>query len=142
MYASASRQQPARKVNMEMTTWFVAAVAVAAGATGAHQVVARQRNARHESNLIGPAMRRFGVTPADAEAVGLEPALQQAQKRCGTCLLQQECRSRLGGLRRGLPEGCPNAGLFTQIARERARIQPPLVRRRAVGVVWPSPPRI
>lgn len=125
---------------MDTTLWLLAGLALAAGTT-AWQISARRRAAGAAGNPIGLAMRRFGVTPADAEAAGQEAALARAQQRCGACALQQECRRRLGALRADVPQACPNVRLFRRIAHERARLQLSSTRRRGTPAAWQSPPR-
>jgi hypothetical protein len=72
--------------------------------------------------LIGEAMRRRGITPADAEAAGLANEMTAAVQRCGACTSAAGCRvamSRFG--RWNLPEVCPNRQFLDRVADHKAR---------------------
>lgn len=71
--------------------------------------------------LIGEAMKRRGITPADAEVAGLEPEVFAAQQRCATCAADPVCRVWLSGVGEGdFPEQCPNRSFFVQVAQHKA----------------------
>jgi hypothetical protein len=73
--------------------------------------------------LIGEAMQRHGLTPADAEAAGLEGELAIARRRCAECVQAQACRLLLAeSPGQGLPERCPNHDFFAQLAAEKSAL--------------------
>jgi hypothetical protein len=70
--------------------------------------------------LIGEAMRRRGITVADAKASGLAGGMRIAVKRCRACTSDAECRavlSRFG--RHDLLAICPNRNFFERIAEHK-----------------------
>lgn len=107
---------------MEGTIWMVAVTGAALAAVAIHRAYVVRRDAAHAQNLVGLAMRRVGITPADAAAAGLEQELLQARQRCAGCAVSGSCRRRLGSLSPlGLPAECVNAALFARVAQERER---------------------
>jgi hypothetical protein len=83
----------------------------------------RRRAARIRGTrvLIGEAMMRRGITPADAEAAGLEPEVAFAGKRCAVCAADATCRVVLSESGRAdVPDVCPNRDLFDRIAQHKA----------------------
>lgn len=71
--------------------------------------------------LIGEAMHRRGVTPADAEAAGLEAEVFAAGARCESCVAEGACRIWLSELAGGgLPDACPNRDLLDRVAAHKA----------------------
>lgn len=75
--------------------------------------------------LIGAAMAKRGISPADAEAAGREGDLGQAVQLCAKCIDQQGCRSWLmSGDGRRSPPYCPNAALMDDIAQAKAAAAP------------------
>lgn len=78
---------------------------------------ARRRAAVMASSvLIGRAMDRRGITPADAEAAGLESEIAAAGTRCAECANAALCRSwLLAGRRERFPATCPNSKFFEEI---------------------------
>lgn len=110
---------------MDLIHWIAAAIVVAIGAgmatVEARRVWKRRMDAVDAHVMIGSAMERQGITPADAAAAGLESDLSGATRRCRECALTEECRARLSTLiQRPLPAGCPNAALFEAIERHQA----------------------
>ena len=84
--------------------------------------------------LVGEAMRSYGITPADAEAAGLEAGILVARQRCADCAAQPSCRlllAELNGAR--LPQSCPNRDFFDRVASHRKANREPPQRR-------PTPP--
>lgn len=105
---------------MDLSSWWLAAAAVPLAAGVAYRFRVRRRDVQGAPNLVGCAMDRLGITPADAEAAGMEGALLQARERCANCTVRAECRAGLAALLpRPLPSACVNAALFERIARER-----------------------
>jgi Family of unknown function (DUF6455) len=83
--------------------------------------------------LIGEAMMRRGITPADAEAAGLEPEIVLAGKRCAVCAADAACRVVLSESGRAdVPDVCPNRNIFDRIAQHKA----------VAGVARPNVPPI
>jgi hypothetical protein len=75
--------------------------------------------------LIGAAMAKRGISPADAEAAGREAELVQAVQLCAQCIDQEGCRSWLmSGDGRRSPPYCPNAALMDGIAHAKAAAAP------------------
>jgi hypothetical protein len=71
--------------------------------------------------LIGEAMKRRGITPADAEAAGLEPETLLAGRRCATCASDSACRVLLSELGQGdVPGACPNREFFDRVSEYKA----------------------
>jgi len=105
---------------------FVLAVAIAsAGLLLWLAARTRRRNAIVRSAvLIGSAMDRHGITPADAEAAGLADGLFAAAKRCAECPSAGPCRAWLLASR-GKPfaSHCPNLEMFQSIQRYRETTQ-------------------
>jgi len=82
--------------------------------------------------LIGEAMKRRGITPADAEAAGLEAEVLLAGKRCASCAEDGACRVLLSELGQGdVPGNCPNRGLFDRVAQHKAVQPEPVIRNPA-----------
>lgn len=66
--------------------------------------------------LIGEAMARRGITPSDAQSVGLEAEVLAAQGRCASCRMDTTCRLWLAEEQAdGLPEHCPNRDFFERV---------------------------
>jgi hypothetical protein len=75
--------------------------------------------------LIGEAMQRRGITPADAAAAGLEPEVFAARRRCAACTDDPACRALLSTLAPArLPEACPNRDFFDRVAAHKAIAKP------------------
>lgn len=71
--------------------------------------------------LIGEALKRRGITPADAEAAGLDAELLAAEARCAGCTADLACRVMLSEPGRGsLPATCPNRHFFDRIEQHKA----------------------
>lgn len=84
--------------------------------------------------LIGEAMQRRGITPADAEAAGLEAEVLLAGKRCASCTEDGACRVLLSELGRGdVPGNCPNRDLFDRVAQHK-NVQPERVIRNPASI--------
>jgi hypothetical protein len=100
-------------------TLSLAALAVALFALVRWRRVARITGARV---LIGEAMRRRDIMPADAEAARLEPELFAAQQRCVECAAEPACRYMLMDAPQSanLPEACPNREFFDRVAAHKA----------------------
>ncbi len=101
------------------------ALAIAAGALVVAVVaLARWRRAvriMRTKVLIGEAMKRRGITPADAEAAGLESEVLVAGQRCAKCALDPACRVLLSELGSSdVPEACPNRDFFDKVAAHKA----------------------
>ena len=85
--------------------------------------------------LIGEAMARLGLTPADAESAGLDRAVMKAGESCRGCGVAGECRDWLASsLREGPGDRCPNAMLFNEIRARRRPEAPPPVSHRNLGI--------
>jgi Family of unknown function (DUF6455) len=81
--------------------------------------------------LIGEAMARLGITPADADSAGLDRAVSAAGESCRDCSVGSECRDWLASSRRSGPgRRCPNAALFDEIKARRAPQPPGVVPQR------------
>lgn len=75
---------------------------------------------------IGEAMRHRGITPADAEAAGLDCETAVAARRCASCSAQRECRANLSRVwSTGVPRDCANRMFFDCIAADKARRSEP-----------------
>ncbi len=84
--------------------------------------------------LIGEAMKRRGITPADAEAAGLEPEVLVAGQRCAVCSADPECRVLLSELgSNDVPDACPNRAFFDRVAQHKA-VQPERVIRNPASI--------
>ena len=85
--------------------------------------------------LIGEAMARLGLTPADAESAGLDRVVSAVGERCRSCEVSGKCRDWLASsFRDGPGARCPNAMLFDEI-RARRRPEPPrAVSHRNLGI--------
>jgi hypothetical protein len=71
--------------------------------------------------LAGEAMRRRGITPADAAAAGVEHQVFAAVRRCETCGVDAQCRESLGASASGAPPAaCPNSAFFDDVAAHKA----------------------
>ena len=69
------------------------------------------------STLVGEAMRRRGLTPADAESAGIEHEFFAAARRCSGCVAEAQCRASLARVLPGnLPSQCPNREFFDHLA--------------------------
>jgi hypothetical protein len=93
-------------------------VALASLAVAAFALVRWRRAVRIMGTriLIGEAMRRRGITPADAQTVGLEAEVLAAQGRCANCRMDTSCRMWLADAGAGgLPDGCPNRDFFERV---------------------------
>lgn len=67
--------------------------------------------------LVGAAMAKRGISPANAETAGREGDLGKAVQLCAQCIDQQGCRTWLmSGDGRRSPPYCPNAALLDDIA--------------------------
>jgi hypothetical protein len=104
---------------------FATFVASAAVAVAGFALVRWRRAARIMGTriLIGEAMRRRGITPADAAAAGLEAEVFAAGGRCAQCAADPACRRWLGDFGGTLPTGCPNRDLLDRIAARKASSQ-------------------
>lgn len=77
--------------------------------------------------LIGEAMRRRRITPADAAAAGRETDMLRARERCAGCADEDACRAALtGSARADVPAGCPNRAFFAEVASHRDAQPAPL----------------
>lgn len=84
--------------------------------------------------LIGEAMNKRGVCPADAEAAGLEGDLAQAVALCADCPHTEGCRDWLAdGDGQRSPSYCANAPMLDRVAAARAAAQ---------GAQGDRPPRV
>ena len=101
----------------------VAAVSALVAAIAALHAVRRTRRILDTKLLIGEAMRRRGVTPADAEAAGLEADMYVARERCADCRSEAACRVVLATPKQDVPSACPNQAFFAQLAAEKAVLQ-------------------
>lgn len=100
---------------------FAAAVGGVVAAAAATLRWRRAVRIRQTGVLIGEAMKRRGITPADAEAAGLEPEAFAAQLRCATCVADPACRVWLSGVGTDdLPQQCPNRSFFEQVVQHKA----------------------
>lgn len=101
------------------------ALAIAAGALIVAVVaLARWRRAvriLRTKVLIGEAMKRRGITPADAEMAGLEAEVLVAGERCSICAHDAACRVLLAELgSNDVPRSCPNLDFFDRVAAHKA----------------------
>ena len=88
-----------------------------------YAVARRHRVARIQGTpvLIGEAMKRRGITPADVGAAGLEAELVAAKARCASCTSDAACRVLLGEpWRFDLPATCPNRNFFERVERHKS----------------------
>jgi len=79
--------------------------------------------------LVGEAMMRKGITPADAAAAGREAEVFSAVARCAACTSDAECRAALiEGASEDLPAQCPNREFFAHVAahKDSLRTEPPV----------------
>jgi hypothetical protein len=119
-----------------MDSWetFYLSIAVTALLVAIVALMRWRRAARIMSTkvLIGEAMKRRGITPADAEAAGLEAEVLAAGKRCASCAEDGACRVLLSELGQGdVPGSCPNRDLFDRVAQHKAVQPAPVVRNPA-----------
>lgn len=108
-----------------MDTWEFAGLFVAVAALVVSAVaLLRWRQATRIMGtrvLIGEAMRRRGISPADAEAAGLEAEILVAGNRCATCAADRACRVVLSELGNGdVPGNCPNRDFFDRVSQHKA----------------------
>lgn len=76
----------------------------------------RRRAVLRAPVLVGAAMTRYGITPADAAAAGLEGEMFSARERCAHCPSEEICRQRLIAAVAGpFPSDCPNLAFFSSI---------------------------
>ena len=124
-----------------MSPLLITAALVAIAVVAAIWMLAsRRRRLAGTQVLIGEAMKRLGITPADAEAAGLEPALLAATQRCAGCTDTAQCRSRLGAFTGPpIPDQCPSHTLFAHIAAHKAAQPRPAVMPEA-NLEYGSPP--
>jgi len=81
----------------------------------------RLERIRRTKVLVGEAMRRRGITPADAAAAGVEHEVFAAVRRCETCGVDAQCRESMAGSASGRPpETCPNSAFFDDVAAYKA----------------------
>jgi hypothetical protein len=95
--------------------WLVVCAIVAVAA----YVIARRRRAARILGtrvLIGEAMARKGITPADAAAAGPDSEVFAASRRCASCAVDPQCRAVLSQGAGDVPAECPNRGFFARIA--------------------------
>jgi hypothetical protein len=98
--------------------------AVAAGGllgAGLLRSALRHRNEVMRSRSLVPyALRVAGITPADADAAGLDAELQAAHDSCTRCSVSAQCRRSMArSIGARVPESCPNRPLMQSIARHR-----------------------
>lgn len=113
---------------MESQQIFILLGAVVVAAVCVYLIVWRCRVARIRGTkvLIGEAMIRRGITPADAEAAGRGTEIFNAAQRCAVCAMDSICRDTLSAIaRKDLPGECPNRALFDDIAAHKASIKAP-----------------
>jgi hypothetical protein len=81
----------------------------------------RLERIRRTKILVGEAMRRRGITPADAAAAGVEHEVFAAVRRCETCKVDAKCRESMAASASGQPpEECPNSAFFDDVAAHKA----------------------
>lgn len=98
------------------TILIIALFALVAGGLWLLRFRYRRAILAHVPLLIGEAMAKRGVYPADAEAAGMESEVAAAVKRCEACSATEQCRDWIaGGRRRGNGLFCPNAALFDEL---------------------------
>jgi len=98
------------------TFLIVALLALAIGGVWLLRFRHRRAVLAHVPLLIGEAMAKRGVYPADAESAGMESEVAAAVQRCEACAATEQCRDWIaGGRRRGNQAFCPNAVLFDEI---------------------------
>lgn len=98
----------------------IAAMSALLAAIAAMLAVRRTARILETRLLIGEAMQRRGVTPADAEAAGLEGEMYAARERCANCISESACRVLLAAPKADVPATCPNRGFFDILAQEKA----------------------
>lgn len=102
---------------------FLIVALLALAAAGAWLLRFRYRRAilAHVPLLVGEAMAKRGVYPADSESAGMEGEIAAAVQRCETCAATERCRDWIaGGRRRGNRAFCPNAALFDELESRKA----------------------
>lgn len=98
------------------TFLLVALLALAAGGIWLLRFRYRRAILAHVPLLIGEAMAKRGVYPADAESAGMESEVAAAVARCEACNATEQCRDWIaGGRSRGNRAFCPNAALFDRL---------------------------
>ncbi len=81
----------------------------------------RLERVRRTKVLVGEAMRRRGITPADAADAGVEHEVFAAVRRCEACSVDAKCRESMGGSVSGEPPAaCPNSAFFDDVAAFKA----------------------
>lgn len=98
----------------------IAAMSALLAAIAAMLAVRRTARILETRLLIGEAMIRRGLTPADAEATGLESEMYAARERCANCLSESACRVLLATPKADVPASCPNRSFFDELAQEKA----------------------
>ena len=98
----------------------IAAVSALLAAIAAMLAVRRTARILETKLLIGEAMLRRGITPADAETAGLESEMYAARERCSNCLSEAACRVLLAAPKADVPATCPNRSFFQQLADDKA----------------------
>lgn len=104
-------------------SFFLVVALLALGGGGIWLLRYRYRRAvlAHTPLLIGEAMAKRGVFPADAEAAGMESEVAAAVARCEACAATEQCRDWIaGGRRRGNAGFCPNAAMFDALDEKKA----------------------
>ena len=103
------------------TFLIVALLALAAGGVWLLRFRHRRAVLAHVPLLIGEAMAKRGVYPADAETAGMESEVAAAVQRCEACAATEQCRDWIaGGRHRGNQAFCPNAALFDELEERKA----------------------
>lgn len=113
-------------MELQTTTLAGGTLALIVGAVAVRALRLRFRRARLEASnlLIGDAMDKLHLTPANAGAAGAENELRRAVQLCAQCTEQGACRDWLmKGDPKHSPEFCPNARLMDEIATAKSAAQ-------------------
>lgn len=101
----------------------VAALAAYGGAAELYRLWKYRHRVLHSDVLIGFAMRRVGVSAADAARAKLGRELPRAAERCRVCEKASDCRLRLARIfPQPLPQECLNSRLFESIKDQSAEV--------------------
>ena len=101
--------------------FFAALLAVAVWAIAQQR---RKKRVMGTQVLIGEAMLRRNISPADAAAAGLEPEVFAAVRKCTNCGSDTECRILLANAGTpDLPRECPNRGFFYRVAAHKESLE-------------------
>jgi len=89
-----------------------------------YAIARRRRAARIMATpvLIGEAMERRGITPADVAAAGPDSDVFAASRHCASCVVDAKCRAMLSKGAGDVPAECPNRGFFDRVAAHKQSV--------------------